>query len=522
MHEWIHIDQLGYRPGDRKYCFVTNQGGSFEVATLTGQVVFTGELDHATNDTPSGELVFRGDFSALREDGTYVVRVPGLGQSASFSISRSVFHDLHLALQKCFYYQRCGMDLEPEFAGPWAHKACHLNHGLVHGEPARSLPSHGGWHDAGDYGKYVVPGAKAIADLLLAYEFYPNAFQTPLHIPESGNGIPDVLNEVRYELEWMLRMQDPVNGGVFHKLTTHRFPGLAVMPEEDDAPLVFSPISYTATGTFVASMAMAARVYEPVDHDFAATCLAAANRAWTWLCSHPETQFHNPPDVFTGEYGDRQCWDELYWASAEMFRTTGDNPYQEVFLNLLAEKGLPPASLGWANVAGYGTIAYLMTTAEAVDRNTQARLRARWLSEAEDLAERSRTDGYQVTLTVEDYIWGSTMVLCNQAMQLLIAYRLDSNPAFVDVAAQSLHYLAGCNPLNQCYVTGFGTKPLMHPHHRPSIGDGVEQPVPGMVSGGPNKGLQDAIAKAELGGRPPAKCFLDHQDSYSTLSLIHI
>ncbi|MDQ0059134.1 glycoside hydrolase family 9 protein [Paenibacillus harenae] len=174
----IRVNQAGYRPSDRKHFVVNGAGGYFEIIDLTnGNVVYTGGLAGPIEDTSSGESIFRGDFTEYRSIGTYSIRIPALGTSYPFPVAEDVYNNVTDALLKSFYFQRCGMDLETPYAGVWSHKACHLAHGTVYGDESEKLPSAGGWHDAGDYGKYTVAAAKAVADLMLAYDCFPFANQ---------------------------------------------------------------------------------------------------------------------------------------------------------------------------------------------------------------------------------------------------------------------------------------------------------------------------------------------------------
>ncbi|WP_276354762.1 glycoside hydrolase family 9 protein [Cohnella caldifontis] len=513
----IRVNQAGYRLTDSKRFVAACAGGRFEIRREAGgQAVYAGELAGPAADEASGEGVYEGDFSSLREEGTYRVFVPGAGESLPFRVDAQAYRSVTDALLKCFYFQRCGMELEAPYAGVWTHKACHLGLARVHGEEEVMLPQTGGWHDAGDYGKYTVAAAKAAADLLLAFETFPAAFGRTIGIPESGNGVPDLLNEVRYELEFLLRMQRP-DGSVFHKVTTERFPALDAMPEDDAAELVFSPVSAAAAGAFAASMAMAARAFRAYDAGFSDTCLEAAVRAWEWLEAAPDrTGFRNPADIHTGEYGDETTDDEAYWAAAELFRTTGRDVYRDAFRSAFESARFPLYELGWADVGGYGTLAVLLTESGRIGADIRDRLLRGWMDRADELKARCDRGGYRISLTPDQYIWGSNMVLMNQAMHLIFASKFSGDSAYEDAARNHWDYLLGVNPLGLSYVTGIGARAVRHPHHRPSVGDGIEDPVPGMVAGGPNRNLQDEAAKRELQGRPPALCFVDDRDSYST------
>ncbi|MGG3454979.1 glycoside hydrolase family 9 protein [Paenibacillus rhizolycopersici] len=516
----ISVNQLGYPAEAAKSFVYAGSGGEFEmIDTVSGEVVYRSTTGPAQQDEASGTTVCRGDFGELRTSGTYRVSLNG-ESSAAFVIAGNPYADLQQGLLKAFYYLRCGMELEESIAGPWKHHACHTSEGIVYDDPSLRLDSRGGWHDAGDYGKYTGPGAKAVTDLLLAYEGNPKAFQRPIPLPESDDRTPDVLHECRYELEWLFKMQDPRSGGAFHKLTTKQFPPLDIMPEDDRDDLYFLPVSATATASLAGVMAMAARVYRPFDEAFATRCLQTAERAWAWLDQtppHPDGPgFKNPADVGTGEYGDASDLDERYWAAAELFRTTGEGKYHEAFRGLAA---LPFAKyeLGWTNMSGYGTIAYLFGAEAGADTDPALRtaLQDGLLAEAKRLADRCAEDGYLTSLRPEDYIWGSNMVLMNNAMLLLIANRLGGEERYRGLALEHIHYLLGRNVLDLSYVSGFGDRSVNHLHYRPSVADDVEASVPGLVSGGPNRNLNDDYMQEHLQGLPPAQCFVDHELSYA-------
>ncbi len=501
---------------ERKRFILTGASRPFEVVRQKdGEPVLRGTTSPAIADEASGVEAGKGDFSDLHEPGRYRIRAAGLSEDAELVIGDGVYDDLHQGLLKAFYYLRCGTELSAPYAAPWTHEPCHLTRAEVYGSKETREVS-GGWHDAGDYGRYTLAGAVAVADLLLAYEYNPQAFAKRLPLPESAEGtMPDVLHECKYELDFLLKMQE-TDGGAYHKVTTYHFCGLDVMPEDDTGPLVLSPISSTATGTLAAVMALAARVYRPWDADFAARCLTSAEAAWSWLLQHPEgLLFHNPPGVFTGEYGDVSDADERYWAAAELFRTTGREEFHRAIRDTVEKGEVDLCELGWARVGGYGTIAYLRTERSLVDTGLRNRLREIWLAKAEEYQEIAERDGFGVVLEARDYNWGSNMELLNRAQHLLVAYREDANRRFRQTALEQLHYLLGRNVVGQSYVTGFGTKPLRRPHYRPGVGDGIEEAVPGMVSGGANPGLQDDYARKHLAGRAPAASFEDHELSYS-------
>jgi len=527
--EMIHINQIGYRPQDLKVAVINSQKfllSSFEVINAdTQEVVFSGELTGkaATDSLPvepkldfsSGDLVYWADFSAVNTPGHYVVSVPEYGQSYPFVIQDRPYMEVKNALLKSLYYQRCGTALDEEHAGEYTHAVCHAELAKLYDNHDKLIDVSGGWHDAGDYGRYVSPGVNTVAFLLLSHELFTDRFQESINLPESGNGIPDILNEARYELNWLLKMQNQQTGGVYHKVTAMNFEGF-IMPEKDTSSLYVLPISPTATGDFAAIMAMAARVYEPFDAKFAKIALAAATKAWAWLEANPDAPgYHNPSDVVTGEYGDNSARDETYWAAVELYKTTGNERYHDAVKSLF--RSVNKTGLGWAEMSGFGTISYLTMDSSQADADVREELTKAWLKEADKLVARAKDDGYGISLAGGDYNWGSNMGVMTQATIFIFADMLKEDEAYIRTVHNLFHYLLGRNALDQSYVTGFGSKQVMHPHHRPSGSDGIAAPIPGLVAGGPNKNRQDPTAEKILPAKVfPARAFIDNQGSWST------
>lgn len=511
----VFLNQLGFKSTSLK-TFTSTSAGQFElIDEANGHVVFTGQTSDLSFDEASGMSVAKGDFSRVTTNGTYTIKMKDSdAQSTPFSITDQPYTSIKNALLKNFYYQRCGMALTSEYAGQWAHDACHLTEARVYGTD-QYVPQSGGWHDAGDYGKYIVPGAKAVADLLLAYEWFPEAFREKTGIPNE-TGLPDLLAEVQYELDFFFKMQRE-DGAVYHKVTTAFFPPLEDMPEDDKGELIMLPVSNTAAGTFAATMAMAARFYREHDAAFANRCAEAAKRAWSWLDqSALDTDFRNPEDIHTGEYGDRNWHDEIYWAAAELYKLTEDEVYLRAVERVLEQEDFLLCELGWADVGGYATLSLLTMDREKLPEELYDKLSVAWKQQADEYASRSESDGFGNSLLPEGYVWGSNMNVMNNAMHLITAAKLFNDDRYAKVALDHWHYLLGRNVLGFCYVTGFGEKPVMNPHHRPSVADGIVDPVPGMVAGGPNAGIQDEYAAMTLQGQAPAACFVDHIASYST------
>ncbi len=506
----INLNQVGYRAEDFKSAIFRDSSidTKFDVVNVeTGKVVYTGDVAGSVQTKAAGETVAYGDFSNVKEPGTYKLVAANSGESYEFVIADDVYDDIFTDIVKMLYLQRCGNELKPEYAGDFAHAACHTQEATIYGTSEKKNVS-GGWHDAGDYGRYVVPGAKAVADLLLAYEDYGPVFNDKTGIPESGNGIPDILDEARYELEWMLKMQDEKSGGVYHKVTGLNFEGM-VMPETVTDDLYIMPISNCATGDFAAVMAMAARLYEHFDAAFAKKCLASAKAALSYLESNiGEGGYSNPVDVTTGEYPDTEDTDEYFWALAELYKTTGSSAYEDKIAKIdltSLENGM-----GWQGVNLYGCYAYL--TAETQNKDVKKKLLDKFNAQVTSIKENIEGDGYFSSMG-EVYPWGSNMTLANNGMALLMANRLNKAADNDQMAKKQFDYLLGANPTSYCFVTGYGTLSPQNTHHRPS--QALKTTMAGMLVGGANSNLEDPYAQNVLAGKPAAKCYVDNAQSFS-------
>jgi len=525
----IKVDQVGYPGKGPKVALVASKTAAtdFTVRRVRdGSVEFRGKLSAPRPDADSGDRVQAADFTRLTKSGRYYVEVPGVGRSWEFAVGPDVYsHAWYLAMRS-YYGQRCGtaVDLGPEFPG-YKHDACHLE-GAYHPSSGKTGPrvSKGGWHDAGDYGRYVVNSGITTGTLLWTFEmFEPRVRGVRLNLPESGDGIPDILNEVRWNLDWMLSMQDD-DGGVWHKQTSEQFCGF-VMPEKDR--LVSFVIgagqepfkTSCATGDLAAVAAIAARVYKPFDIVYAGKCLRAARLAFEWIEKHPNVTFRNPAGVATGEYGDNDCGDEHLWAAAELWRTTRDEVYHRYFLDHYGDlrnaiRPVDPQS--WGNVANLALWTYAL--GGGGDSEAAGAIRRDSLSAADQIVARSAANGYRISLTTRDYIWGSNSVAANYGMQLLVANALQANPRYVETAIENLHYLLGRNTFSLSFVTRVGENAVRHPHHRPSGADQKPEPWPGLLAGGPNRGRQDPTMQDPQklpANLPPAKMYLDDQEAYA-------
>ena len=511
----VNLNQVGYLPHARKTAVIRSEGidKTFTIKDASGKDVYTGELAGPVDAPYAEEKVYQADFSDLETPGTYTLVVSNGDDSYPFVIGEDVYDDLLRDTFLMFARQRCGMEITKELAGDFAHPVCHDTEALIYGTDSYKDVT-GGWHDAGDYGRYVVAGATAVADLFLTYEDFPDLWSSDdLGIPESGNGVPDILDEARYELDWMLKMQDESSGGVHHKVTCRVFPEF-VMPQEETEELVISEISNTATGDFAAVMAKASVLYEPYDAAFAKEALAAAKKAYSYLEDHRSApSFKNPEDILTGEYPDGQYKDEMLWAAVELYNITGEEKYNTYIRDLLDLYVLH--GFGWQGMGSYANLSYLRMDETKQDADLAAKIRTEVETKAKTYLQNARTDGYMVALG-DNYCWGSNLSVCAYARQMLMASDEQGADAadLRQAAYDQLTYILGQNATGYCFVTGYGSLSAQQPHHRPSVA--VGKAMPGMVIGGPDGAREDSYAKTVLAQEPPAKCYADSMQSYST------
>lgn len=514
----IKLDQVGYLTAAKKVAVITAPAQTFEVKQVSdGKTVFKGKFSVAAKDADTGDTVQSADFSALRTAGTYYINVPGVGRSWKFSIGPDAYSRAYYLAMRAFYGQRCGtaVDLGPEFPG-YKYPACHLK-GDFHPSSGKegNFDDPGGWHDAGDFGRYIPSSSVTVASLMLTQEMYgAKTNKIGLKIPESGNGTPDLLNETRWNLNWMFQMQD-ADGGVWHKQTSAGFAGF-IMPQDDKAPSEVigtgsEPYKSTcATADLAAVGAMAARVYKPYDAAFSAKALDASRKAWKWALAHPNVTFKNPEGVRTGAYPDPQCGDEILWAAAELWHTTGEAEFDKYFAanySKFTDKMQAPPPENWAEMSPFAAWGYLLSGRKG-DAKATAAVRTVVINAADDIVKRTRASAYHNSMVAKDYVWGSNSLAAQYGVQLLIANKLAPNPAYVETAAENLHYLLGRNAFSMSFVSQVGDNPFKHPHHRPSQADNNPEPWPGLVSGGPNAQFKNAELKIDA-NTPPAKAWVD-------------
>lgn len=516
--------QVGYFRGTAKAATLqlaqhAAEAKSFRVRRKAdGGQVYASAPSAAAMDALSGDRVQRLDFSSVKEPGAYVLETDD-GRRAEVQVGDDVYrHGLWLATRG-YYGQRCGCSVN--LGGGYQHPPCHLDDAFHESSgKTGSFKNYGGWHDAGDYGRYIVNSGISTGTLLWTWELYRDALQSmKLQIPESGGKVPDFLAEVQWNLNWMLALQDE-DGGVWDKQTSLHFCAF-IMPQDDKLTSYVigsgtPPYKVTtATGDFAAVMAIAARLYKEFDAGFATRCQQAAERAWTWTMAHPDALYtKNPAGVSTGGYTDPQGSDELMWASAELWRTTGDAKYEAALLRNAGEGNSKIAIdvPSWSNVGSMAWWTYALS-----GKGQQAvvdKVQAATLALADQFAKQSKANGYGQTLVETDYIWGSNGVAGNHALLLLLAQRFHPAGDYRAAALGNLEYLLGRNCFGVSWVTQLGTNPFQQPHHRPSVADGIAAPWPGLLSGGPNRNPGDPVMR-KLPHRPPMRMWVDNWQAFS-------
>ena len=520
----IVINQVGYYPKSPKLAFLLNLSNPVNnqvelVDARTQKTVFATDLEASCTDEVSQDVIQTIDFSNFSQAGRYYLKYGSI-QSYSFDIGTGIYQDALGKLLRSYYLQRCGIAINDPVTGV-SHPPCHLNDGIfAHSDQfhqaGESKNTQGGWHDAGDFGKYVAPAAVTVGRLLSLYEQYPSLFSDrQLNIPESGNGRPDLLDEVQVELAWLLKMQRE-DGAVYRKLSGKNWPG-DILPNEDTQPRFIYGISTPETGKFAAVMAMAARIYQPFAANSAQTYLQAAQKAWQFLQTQPsmKVDWMEGDDSGSGKYlfGEwdseealKTDQDDRLWAATELFITTGEDRFEQ-YLN----QHLPNfnyTAFGWKDPSSLAMSNYLMNTEVKGSDNLKEQIRENLIKRANTLLEKVDRSGYH--LANDQFIWASNKKVAEEGITLVYAYQLTGNQAYLTAAVEQLDYLLGRNHFNLSFITGVGSNSVQNVHHR--IAKAQKIVIPGLMVGGPNTHAQDGIAPKGLG----LLSYLDDARSYAT------
>lgn len=530
----IRINQLGFYTDAPKIAVVVDEERTdFNIRKAgSGKIVFTGTLGEPRKSDYSPRITRIADFSELKKKGTYIAEVPGTGQSYPFTIGSSVLRDLSRGVIKAFYFQRMSTPLPGKYAGKWQREAGHPDTVvIIHPSavsPGRSegsfISAPKGWYDAGDYNKYIVNSGITMGTMLSAWEDFSAYFvKLNLNIPESSNKVPDLLDEILWNLRWMFTMQDPADGGVYNKVTAASFEEM-VMPSMAVKPRYVVQKGTGATLSFAAVMAQASRIMAQFGHDLpglADSCLTAAEKAWEWARLNPGIAYNqnamnklHKPEISTGGYGDNNFSDEFIWAAAELYITTGNDTYYSS-VKMMPDTLMPLPSWGNVRLLGYYSLARFRTKLNSVVATDLDEIERRIIRSAEGLIEGASEQPYNTVMgkSRRDFVWGSNSVAANQGILLIQAYMLSRDRRFLGHALGNLDYLLGRNATGYSFVTGFGHKTPMFIHHRQSEADGISEPVPGLLAGGPNPGRQDGC---EYPSDIPDEAYSDTVCSYAS------
>ncbi len=548
----ILVNQVGYLPGFKKTAVLVSASKSpLPWQMMRGEeAICSGETAVHGDDAASGQHLHLIDFSSCDAEGKGYRLRAGEDESHPFAIAKDLYRKMKYDALAYFYHNRSGSPISMPYAGEkrWARPAGHVTDEKVPCLPGSgcsySLDVKGGWYDAGDHGKSVVNGGYSVWALLNLYErgMYlgksaKEFADGTMNIPERGNGVPDILDEARVELEFMLKMAVPDNaplaGMVHDSIHEEDWSGVPTAPHEDTMKRFLNPPSTAATFNLAAVAAQASRIWRELDPRFSRTCLRAAGKAYNAARKHPAMLASNEHKN-GGSYEDDYLADERYWAAAELFITTGKFKYLSALersphhlvmptVDNVAGRGLDRTAMSRRDVGVLGLIS-LAVVPSTLPKKVVGRLREVIVEGAEESVEVVAREGYRLPLTSKpeaDYHWGSNFAVMNNLIILALAYDFTQESEYVDALMEGMAYLLGVNPVDQCYVTGYGARPLRHPYH-PFWAEQADPrfppPPPGAIAGGPNQHLEDPRVHAAMPGGTcaPSTCFVDHVDSYST------
>lgn len=550
MLNTIRVNQVGYLPGLSKKAVLEHQSETpipWELRSVDGSILLKGETVYRGYVPDANEVIHEINFSGYQSEQKGCYLVAGEATSPEFAISKGIYGRLKYDALKFFYHNRGGIQILEEYVGAkdLSRPAGHL--GTI-ATPVFGYEEIGdykireekGWYDAGDHGKYIVNGGITLWTLMNQFERASllgdvSAFgDGTMNIPESGNGLPDLLDEIQYELDFFLTMQIPQGrpkaGMVFHKIQDVEWTGLGMYPSDDDKPRIIMPPSTAATLNFAAVMAQAARIWSEYEEAYASICLDAAVKAWNAALQYPDLLAPSPldlrpdPTAGAGPYDDSHVEDEFYWAACELFITTGEEEYYDFmkqspyFLKLLSvlENG-DEGPFTWGSVSGLGNLSLALAPSDLPEEEL-IQLMEEVVYKADEWVK--VIDSTPFTVPIIRYLWGSNSFILNKLMVLTYAYEFTQDNKYLNGISNAMDYLLGKNPLELSYITGYGTNSVKNPHHR-FWAHQVDPKWPlapaGILVGGPFSQFNDPDANRLIPpGSPAQKCYVDHCMSWTT------
>jgi endoglucanase len=497
----IGFNFVGFHPDRIKRATAREPHESFTIRREDGTSAFEGQFEDPVPDAHTGGEAWIADFTELTEPGEYTFETDGLSdeqmEHARIYIAPDVFDDALSLAMMGLTGQRCGQAVSLSLDGAtYSHGKCHLDDAsLDHVDDGEGIrDGTGGWHDAGDYGKYTVNGAFAAGMMLIAWQHFSDRLETAsFQVPEQNNDIPDFLDEVKWQVEWLLRMQRE-DGAAYHKITPYgenAWPG-DVLPSDDMAQRYYARISSTGTADLVAVAAMAARIYDDYDSAFADRCREAAEAGYAFLTDHPE-EIDPEDDAWLQRHYNSADDDERLWAAAEMWESFGSAEALADFESRAASATVS-TNWDWPAVQNLGLFTYLLSLREdrdVRDPDVLAHVETALSTTADRIVSTSESHAYGVGYSGRPY-WGINGIIVRMAMTLHVAHQLYDDTDYLDAAIQQLDHVLGRNLYGRSFVTALGVAPPMWPHHRPSVADGNRAPWPGLLVGGPHgEGLDE-------------------------------
>lgn len=570
----IRLNQLGVEAAGPKRAVLADPSIaplSWTLRNGKGAIVASGKTKVFGADASSGEHVHQIDFSGFKGSGDGYRLSVGAAQSRPFAIGGRLYGALKADALGFFYQNRASIPIEarfvqrPDLARPAGHapdKVTCFNkadeRGQVWAGCDYTLDVSRGWYDAGDHGKYVVNGGISVWTLLNAHERATVLGKTSTlaafadgrgRIPENANGVSDLLDEARWELDFLLAMQVPqgttmalpvgqqrvgptgrlvltdldASGMAHQRMGDERWTALPMAPADaKETRYLYHPTT-AATLNLAATAAQAARIWKTLDPAFSARCLDVAQRAYAAARRNPEVYALG---AFTGSggYGDGNVEDEFYWAAAELYATTGAAEYETalraspLFLAGPAASEKPTGDIGWPSVGALGTIT-LALAPNGLKPAEIATGRANLAASADRYLADGAGEGYGLPYAPKGYPWGSTSSVLNRAMVLGLAADFTGKAAYRDGAVDAMDWILGRNPLDRSFVTGHGARPMVNPHHRfwaRQADARYPAPPPGVVSGGPNStNMGDPVAETMKGKCAPQTCWTDDYRAFT-------
>ncbi|MCO8269482.1 glycoside hydrolase family 9 protein [Actinoplanes sp. TRM 88003] len=535
----VRVNQVAYLPkGPKAATLVTTVTTAlpWQLADKAGKIVARGQSKPRGVDASSGQNVHTIDFGRYVKKGSgYTLTADG-ETSRPFAIGAEAYEKLRSDSLKFYYTQRSGIAIDDALRPGYGRPAGHVDVAPNQGDgnvPCQAgvcdyrLDVRGGWYDAGDHGKYVVNGGISVWELLNAYERSPGLKKVGLNIPESRTRTPDLLDEVRWELDFLLRMQVPAGqpfaGMAHHKIHDQAWTGLPLLPHLDPQPRELHPVSTAATLNLAATAAQAARIYAPYDKAFALKALTAAKTAYTAAKANPDRLAPESDGIGGGAYNDTKVSDDFYWAAAELFLTTGEKKYQADVLSSPEHTAdvFGAGAFDWGNTAAAGRLDLALVPNRLPGL---AAVKASVIAGAEKYLAIQRNHPYGVPYapTNNNWDWGSNSIILNNMVVLAAAHELTGRDKYRDGVLTGLDYIFGRNALNISYVTGYGTVSSQNQHSRwyaRQLDPALPNPPKGTLAGGANSSIQDPYAQSKLTGCVGQFCYIDDIQSWSTNEL---